>query len=342
MVLHPRTSILIIPGMQSTLEHNQHRPRRNRASHQIRELAAETIPDRKKLIMPYFIMEGDSSSEPILSMPGIFRHSIPNALKEIESDYRHGIDKILLFGITEKKDDTGSGAYDRNGIVQRALREIKKHLPGVMVITDVCLCEYTDHGHCGLVEGGKILNDPTLELLARTALSHAESGSDMVAPSDMMDGRVGAIRAALDRNGFDDLPIMAYSAKYSSAFYGPFREAAGSAPQFGDRSSYQMDFRNAREGEREVMMDIAEGADIIMVKPALSYLDVIYRVRKLVHAPLCAYNVSGEYAMVKCMAAAGYCDEEKMTREIITSIFRAGADMIISYHTRDIFTHGWL
>lgn len=287
-------------------------------------------------------MEGKSASEPVLSMPGISRHTIPMALKEIESDYRLGIDKILLFGIPSKKDDVGSGAYDRNGIVQRALREIKKHLPGVMVITDVCLCEYTDHGHCGLVEGGKILNDPTLELLARTALSHAESGSDMVAPSDMMDGRVGAIRAALDRNGFDDLPIMAYSAKYSSAFYGPFREAAGSAPRFGDRSTYQMDFRNAREGEMEVERDILEGADIIMVKPALSYLDVIYRVRCRISAPLCAYNVSGEYAMVKSMAAAGYCDEERMTREIITSIFRAGADMILSYHTRDIFTHGWL
>ncbi len=303
---------------------------------------AETVPDRKKLIMPHFIMEGKSASEPVLSMPGISRHTIPMALKEIESDYRLGIDKILLFGIPSKKDDVGSGAYDRNGIVQRALREIKKHLPGVMVITDVCLCEYTDHGHCGLVEGGKILNDPTLELLARTALSHAESGSDMVAPSDMMDGRVGAIRAALDRNGFDDLPIMAYSAKYSSAFYGPFREAAGSAPRFGDRSTYQMDFRNAREGEMEVERDILEGADIIMVKPALSYLDVIYRVRCRISAPLCAYNVSGEYAMVKSMAAAGYCDEERMTREIITSIFRAGADMILSYHTRDIFTHGWL
>ncbi len=302
---------------------------------------AETVPDRKKLIMPHFIMEGDSASEPVLSMPGIYRHSIPMALKEIESDYRLGIDKILLFGIPSKKDDVGSGAYDRNGIVQLALREIKKHLPGVMVITDVCLCEYTDHGHCGLVEGGKILNDPTLELLSRTALSHAESGSDMVAPSDMMDGRVGAIRAALDRNGFDDLPIMAYSAKYSSAFYGPFREAAGSAPRFGDRSTYQMDFRNAREGEMEAERDILEGADIIMVKPALSYLDVLYRVRCRVSAPLCAYNVSGEYAMVKSMVAAGYCDEERMTREIITSIFRAGADMILSYHTRDIFAHGW-
>ncbi|TFH42594.1 MAG: porphobilinogen synthase, partial [Chrysiogenales bacterium] len=225
---------------------------------------------------------------------------------------------------------------------QKALREIKKHLPGVMVITDVCLCEYSSHGHCGLVDGGKILNDPTLELLARTALSHAESGSDMVAPSDMMDGRVAAIRSALDEGGFDDLPIMSYSAKYSSAFYGPFREAAGSAPQFGDRSSYQMDCRNAREAEREALTDIAEGADIIMVKPALSYLDIILRIRMLVNTPLCAYNVSGEYAMVKAMALAGYGDEERLTREIITSISRAGADMIISYHTRDIFMNGWI
>ncbi len=324
------------------MDHNPHRPRRNRASHQIRELVAETTPDRRKLIMPHFIQEGDDINEPIASMPGIYRMSVTNALREIESDYKLGIDKILLFGIPEKKDESGSPAYDRNGIVQKALREIKKHLPGVMVITDVCLCEYSSHGHCGLVDGGKILNDPTLELLARTALSHAESGSDMVAPSDMMDGRVAAIRSALDEGGFDDLPIMSYSAKYSSAFYGPFREAAGSAPQFGDRNSYQMDCRNAREAEREALTDIAEGADIIMVKPALSYLDIIFRIRMLVNTPLCAYNVSGEYAMVKAMALAGYGDEERLTREIITSISRAGADMIISYHTRDIFMNGWL
>ncbi len=320
---------------------NHQRPRRNRASKLIRDMAAETVVDRNKLIMPHFILEGKGLREPIGSMPGINRSSIDNAIKEIESDYKTGIDKILLFGIPDKKDETGTGAYDRNGVVQKALREIKKHFPGLLVITDVCLCEYTSHGHCGMVDGGNILNDPTLELLARTALSHAESGSDMIAPSDMMDGRVRAIRQSLDAGGFDDMPILAYSAKYSSAFYGPFREAAGSAPQFGDRSTYQMDCRNAREAEREVLLDVEEGADIVMVKPALSYLDIIRRVREIVDLPLCAYNVSGEYSMVKAMAKLGYGDEERLTGEIITSIFRAGADTVISYHTRDIFKNGW-
>jgi len=320
---------------------DKQRPRRNRASYLIRDLVAETVVDRRKLIMPHFIIEGKNKREPIVSMPGISRVSIENLLKDIETDHKTGIEKILLFGIPDKKDEQGSGAYDRNGIVQKALREIKKHLPGILVITDVCLCEYTSHGHCGMVDGGNILNDPTLEILSRVALSHAESGSDMIAPSDMMDGRVRAIRTALDAGGFDDMPIMAYSAKYSSAFYGPFREAAGSAPQFGDRSSYQMDCRNGLEAEREVLLDITEGADIVMVKPALSYLDVIYRTRRLVNVPLCAYNVSGEYTMVKTMAKLGYGDEIRLAREIITSIFRAGADMIISYHTRDIFRNNW-
>ncbi len=320
---------------------DKQRPRRNRASYLIRDLVAETVMDRRKLIMPHFVLEGKNIREPITSMPGISKVSIENLLKDIESDHKTGIEKILLFGIPDKKDEQGSGAYDRNGIVQKALREIKKHLPGILIITDVCLCEYTSHGHCGMVDGGNILNDPTLELLSRVALSHAESGSDMIAPSDMMDGRVRAIRTALDSGGFDDMPVMAYSAKYSSAFYGPFREAAGSAPQFGDRSSYQMDCRNGLEAEREVLLDIAEGADIVMVKPALSYLDVIYRTRRLVNVPLCAYNVSGEYTMVKTMARLGYGDEVRLTKEIITSIFRAGADMIISYHTRDIFRNNW-
>jgi porphobilinogen synthase len=320
---------------------NHQRPRRNRASYLIRDLVAETVVDRRKLIMPHFILEGKNLREPIVSMPGVNRVSIENVLKDIEADYKTGIDKILLFGIPEKKDEEGSGAYDRNGIVQRALREIKKHLPGILVITDVCLCEYTSHGHCGMVDGGEILNDPSLEFLSRTAFSHAESGADMVAPSDMMDGRVRAIRAALDAGGFDDMPILAYSAKYASAFYGPFREAAGCTPQFGDRSSYQMDSRNTLEAEKEVLLDIEEGADIVMIKPALSYLDVIYRIRQLVNVPVCAYNVSGEYSMVKAMAKLGYGDEERLTKEIITSIFRAGADMVISYHTRDIFRNNW-
>jgi porphobilinogen synthase len=320
---------------------NNLRPRRNRASNLIRDMVAETVIDRRKLIMPHFVVEGKNIREPINSMPGINRVSIDNLTKDIEADYRAGIDKILLFGIPDKKDEQASGAYDRGGIVQRSIREIKKHLPGLLVISDVCLCEYMSHGHCGIVDGGNILNDPTLELLAKTALSHAESGADIVAPSDMMDGRVAAIRTALDGGGFDDMPILAYSAKYASAFYGPFREAAGSAPQFGDRSSYQMDCRNSMEAEKEVLLDIQEGADIIMVKPALSYLDVIYRIRRLVNVPVCAYNVSGEYSMIKTMGRLGYGDEERLTREIITSIFRAGADMIISYHTRDIFNNKW-
>lgn len=317
------------------------RPRRNRVSPLVRELTAETLVDKRKLIMPHFVQEGKNIREDIGSMPGIYRVSIENLLKDLESDFKTGVDKILLFGIPEKKDETATGAYSPDGIVQQALREIKKQLPGIHLITDVCLCEYTSHGHCGIVSNGTVLNDPSLELIAKTALSHAEAGADMVAPSDMMDGRVEAIRTLLDEKGFSAIPLMAYSAKYASAFYGPFREAAGSTPQFGDRSGYQMDARNGREAEREVLLDVEEGADIVMVKPALSYLDIISRVRSIVDLPVCAYNVSGEYSMVKAMAAKGWGDEARLTREIITSIFRAGADMIISYHTRDIFKHRW-
>jgi len=317
------------------------RPRRNRVSHHIRDLVAETVLDRRKLIMPHFVVDGEGIRDPIPSMPGIERVSISGLLKDLESDYRLGIDKVLLFGIPNRKDESGSGAYDRNGVVQKAVREIKKNLPDMLVITDVCLCEYTNHGHCGVVKGGKILNDPTLELLAQTALSHAESGADMVAPSDMMDGRIGVVRRILDKNGFSDVSILSYAAKYASAFYGPFREAAGSAPQFGDRSTYQMDCRNAREAEREVLLDVEEGADIVMVKPALAYLDVICKVRDAVRLPICAYNVSGEYAMVKTMAKLGLADEARLAREVITAIFRAGADMVVSYHTRDVFRYGW-
>ena len=317
------------------------RPRRNRTSQLVRELTAETLVDKRKLIMPHFVQEGKNIREPIGSMPGISRVSVENLLKDLDADFKSGVDKILLFGIPATKDEIASGAYSPDGIVQKALREIKKHLPGILLITDVCLCEYTSHGHCGIVSGGAVLNDPSLDLIAKTALSHAEAGADMVAPSDMMDARVEAIRTLLDEKGFSGIPLMAYSAKYASAFYGPFREAAGSAPQFGDRNSYQMDARNALEAEREVLLDVDEGADIVMVKPALSYLDIISRIRNIVDLPLCAYNVSGEYSMVKAMAAQGWGDEARLTREIITSIFRAGADMIISYHTRDIFRHGW-
>jgi porphobilinogen synthase len=319
-----------------------YRPRRLRSSQILRDLVSETVLDRNKLIMPHFIEEGDDIREEIPSMPGIERVSIDNVLRDLESDCTLGIQSVILFGIPKVKDEVASGAYDKDGIIQKAVREIKKRFPDLLVITDVCLCEYTSHGHCGIVRDGKILNDPTLELLAKTALSQVESGADMVAPSDMMDGRVEAIREILDENDFPDIPILSYAAKYSSAFYGPFRDAAGSAPQFGDRRSYQMDYRNAIEAEKEVMLDIEEGADIVMVKPALAYLDVISRIRERVVLPLCAYNVSGEYSMVKAAARLGYVDEAMLTREILTAIFRAGADMVISYHTRDVFREKWL
>ena len=319
-----------------------YRPRRTRTTPVMRNLAAEIIADPRKLIMPCFVCEGNGVRTPIGAMPGIDRVSVDNMLRDMEADLSMGIKSILLFGIPDVKDPIGSEAYNDNGITQRAVREIKKRLPEILVITDVCMCEYTSHGHCGIIEGETVCNDKTLDLLCRAALSHARAGADMVAPSDMMDGRVGAIRNALDNAGFDSTPIMAYSAKYASAFYGPFREAAGSTPQFGDRRAYQMDPRNAREAEKEILLDIEEGADIVMVKPALAYLDVIKRAREITDLPLCAYNVSGEYSMVKASAAAGYVDEQRIVAEIMTGIFRAGADMIISYHTRDIFKNKWL
>lgn len=318
------------------------RPRRNRISQVVRNLTAEVVPDKKKLIMPHFVCEGNSIRDEIASMPGINRVCIKNLLNQVEADLGSGIESILLFGIPSHKDASGTSAYAEDGIIQKAVSILKKEFPSLLVITDVCLCEYTDHGHCGIVDNGRVLNDPTLELLQKTALSHVEAGADMVAPSDMMDGRVGAIRQALDSEGYYETPIMAYSAKYASAFYGPFRDAAGSAPQFGDRKAYQMDFRNAREAEREILSDAAEGADIVMVKPALAYLDIIARARAITDLPLCAYNVSGEYVMVKTMAREGFGDEMRLTVEILTSIFRAGADMIISYHTRDIFQNNWM
>ncbi len=318
------------------------RPRRLRASAAIRNLAAETAVDKKRLIMPHFVTEAGPDREPIASMPGIDRVSIDTLVRDAEADLKLGITCCLLFGIPAAKDEAASGAYAADGVVQRAVRELKTRMPELCVVTDVCLCEYMSHGHCGIVKDGRVLNDPTLELLARTALSHAEAGADIVAPSDMMDGRVAAIRDALDENGFIDTPILSYAAKYASAFYGPFRDAAGSAPQFGDRRSYQMDCRNALEAEKEVLLDIDEGADIVMVKPALAYLDIIRRVRDIVNVPVCAYNVSGEYSMVKAAAKLGYADERMLVTEILTGIFRAGADMVISYHARDIFRQGWL
>ena len=320
---------------------NEHRPRRLRNNQIIRDLSAETFPDKTKLIMPYFIVDEKNTRQEIQPMPGIFRLCTDNLIRELENDLKLGINKVILFGIPAEKDEMAKGAYDEHGVIQKAVRRIKKELPDICVITDVCLCEYMSHGHCGIVDNGKILNDPTLELLGKTAVSHAAAGADIVAPSDMMDFRVGFIREALDMNEFADTLILSYAAKYASAFYDPFRDAAGSAPHFGDRKTYQMDFRNAVEAEKEVLLDIEEGADMVMVKPALSYMDIIRRVRDIIDVPLCTYNVSGEYAMVKASVKAGVADEKKIVTEILTSIFRAGANMIISYHTRDVFQNNW-
>ena len=286
-------------------------------------------------IYPLFIVEGENARNEISSMPSQFQLSIDNAIRECEDLVRLSIPSVILFGIPDYKDEAGSGAYADDGIIQRATREIKKRFPELVVITDVCLCEYTSHGHCGVVADGYVKNDETLELLAKEAVSHARSGADIIAPSDMMDGRVGTIRTALDGEGFDHIPIMAYSAKYASAFYGPFREAAESAPQFGDRKTYQMDPANTDEALREIAFDIREGADIVMVKPALSYLDVIRRARDEFNMPLAAYNVSGEYSMIKAAAANGWIDGEKAMMEVLTSIKRAGADLIITYFAKE-------
>jgi porphobilinogen synthase len=311
------------------------RLRRLRRSEALRALVRETKVEVGDLIYPLFVVEGKKAKQEISSMPGLYRLSKDLLPEEVEEISRLGIPAIILFGIPQKKDDVGSSAYHPKGVVQEAIRAIKKTTPGLMVITDVCLCEYTSHGHCGVVMDGYVDNDKTLELLARTALSHAEAGADMVAPSDMMDGRVKAIRQALDGKGFRDIPILAYAAKYASAFYGPFREAAESAPQFGDRRSYQMDPPNWREALREIEQDIAEGADIVMVKPALPYLDVIRKVRDTFNHPLAAYSVSGEYAMVKAAAQRGWLDERAIVLEILTAVKRAGADIIITYYAKE-------
>ncbi len=313
-----------------------YRMRRLRQTPQIRNLVRETdlLPDR--LIYPLFVTHGNDIRSEVGAMPGCFQLSINNLVKEARELLKLGIPAILLFGIPAQKDEAGSGAYDEEGIIQMALAALKDAVPELVLITDVCLCEYTSHGHCGIVQGGQVDNDLTLELLAKMALSHAEAGADMVAPSDMMDGRVAAIRGALDNEGFTGTPIMSYAAKYASAFYGPFREAAESAPAFGDRRSYQMDPRNSDEAVRECLLDIDEGADIIMVKPALPYLDVIQRVKQETKFPLAAYNVSGEYAAIKAAAANGWLDEQQAVLETLTSIRRAGADMIVTYHAREV------
>jgi porphobilinogen synthase len=313
----------------------QYRPRRLRANETIRRMVRETtlLPDN--FIYPLFVTHGKGVKKEISSMPGNYQQSIDNLVKDCEEVHGLGIPAVILFGIPEKKDELGTEAYSDEGIVQHAIKAIKNKLPDLMVITDVCMCEYTSHGHCGVIKNGVVQNDATLELLAKEALSHAKAGADMVAPSDMMDGRVAAIRDILDEEGFENIPIMSYAAKYASGFYGPFREAAESTPQFGDRRSYQMDPPNSREALREVELDIEEGADIVMVKPALSYLDIISQVKQEFNMPVAAYNVSGEFSMVKAAAKLGWIDGDRVMMEVLTSIKRAGADMILTYHAKE-------
>src|SRR5579862_2076919 len=313
----------------------EYRPRRLRRTANFRRLIRETRLSVDNLIMPLFVTPGTRIATPVPSMPGVAQLSVDRAVEECRSIHDLGIPAVILFGIPETKDSVGSGAYADDGIIQRALRAIKQAAPDLLVITDVCLCEYTDHGHCGVVVEGDVDNDSTLDLLAKEALSHAKAGADMVAPSDMMDGRVGAIRERLDEEGFDQVPIMAYAAKFASGFYGPFRDAAASTPQFGDRRSYQMDPPNAEEALREVELDIHEGADIVMVKPALAYLDLIWRVKERFGYPVAAYNVSGEYAMLKAAAQHGWLDEERVMMETPVAMRRAGADMILTYFAKD-------
>lgn len=312
-----------------------HRPRRLRKNDVIRRMVRETSLSPDDFIYPLFVTFGKGVKKEVSSMPGCFQESVDEVIKTAKEVHSLGIPAVILFGIPEHKDEFGSGAYDDEGVVQRAIKEIKDKVPGLYVITDVCLCEYMSHGHCGIVERGDVDNDRTLDLLAREAVSHARAGADMVAPSDMMDGRVEAIREALDDEGFENIPIMSYAAKYASAFYGPFREAAESTPQFGDRRSYQMDPANRREAIKEVALDIEEGADIVMVKPALSYLDVISDIRYNFDVPVAAYNVSGEYSLVKAAARLGWVDEQRIMMEILTSIKRAGADLILTYFAKD-------
>ena len=313
-----------------------YRPRRLRQSPALRRLVAETHLNVEQLVLPLFARSGKKLRRPIEAMPGVFQLSPDEVVREAARAHAVGVPAILLFGIPDQKDAKASGAYAKNGIVQQTVRLLKQELPSLLVITDVCLCEYMEHGHCGVVSGGKILNDPSLKLLARTAVSHAGAGADMVAPSDMMDGRVAAIRAELDRSDFTDTPILSYAAKFASAFYGPFREAAESAPKFGDRRSYQMDAANANEALREVALDIQEGADMVMVKPALAYLDLIHRVKTEFGYPTAAYSVSAEHAMIKAAGAKGWIDERAVTLESLLAMRRAGADILITYAAADV------
>jgi len=311
------------------------RPRRLRKNETIRRMVRETSLSPDDFIYPLFITYGKNVRKEIKSMPGCFQESVDSIVKHAKEVYSLGIPAVILFGIPEHKDEIGSGAYDPHGVVQKAIRAIKNKIPELQVITDVCMCEYTSHGHCGIIEQGAVKNDPTLELLAKEAVSHAKAGADMVAPSDMMDGRVEAIRLALDAEGFPEIPIMSYAAKYASAFYGPFRDAAESTPQFGDRRSYQMDPANRREALKEVALDIEEGADIVMVKPAMTYLDIISDIKENFDLPVAAYNVSGEYSVIKAAAKLGWIEEERAMMEVLTSIKRAGADIILTYFAKD-------
>ena len=313
-----------------------YRPRRLRKNETIRRMVREIKLSIDDFIYPLFVVEGESIKNEVKSMPGIFQLSLDNLEKEIIEIERLGIPAVILFGIPKIKDDFGSCAYDDNGIIQKAIKLIKEVSSKIIIITDVCMCEYTSHGHCGIIKNNDVDNDATLSLLAKEALSHVKAGADIVAPSDMMDGRVKAIREILDKNGFYNIPIMAYSAKFASSYYGPFRDAAESAPQFGDRKSYQMDPANSNEAMREIELDIQEGADIVMVKPALAYLDIIYRAKTTFNIPICAYNVSGEFSMIKAAGKLGWIDEERLILETLTAIKRAGADLIITYFAKDI------
>lgn len=311
------------------------RPRRLRTTKVIRDMVAETTLSKEHLIQPLFVVPGKGIKDPIGSMPGQYHFSRDTLAVEAMELWERGIKAIILFGLPESKDEVGSSSWKEDGVIQQAIKAIKDRIPEMVVITDVCLCEYTSHGHCGVIKGAKVLNDPTLELLSRQALSHARAGADIVAPSDMMDGRVKAIREALESEGFVDVLIMSYAVKYASGFYGPFRDAADSAPQFGDRSSYQMDPRNSREAIKEALLDQEEGADILMVKPALAYLDVLRKVKEVTHLPLAAYNVSGEYSMIKAASKMGWIDERRCMFEVLFSIRRAGADLILTYFAKE-------
>lgn len=312
------------------------RPRRLRKNKAIRDMVRETRISVSSLIYPVFVTEGENICEEISSVPGQYRWSIDRIDELLLSVINSGVKRILLFGIPDHKDETGSSAWNENGIIQKAIRHIKEKFPEIYVITDVCMCEYTSHGHCGILNGDEVDNDKTLEVLAKTALSHVKAGADMVAPSDMMDGRVAKIRDVLDENGYTGIPIMSYSVKYASAFYGPFREAAGSAPAFGDRKGYQMDYHNIREAIREAELDIGEGADILMVKPGMAYLDVLKTIKDKFNLPVAVYSVSGEYAMIKAAAAAGYIDEASIVCESAVCMYRAGADILITYYAREL------